>query len=156
MWIETGGDSLTFSESHLLGAELGLRLAVSDRLPDCLRLGLVTFVPLEVDSIYSSPWARLLANSWCTPIPKGELARHYRNPLVARPTVLLRAGLDDGVPETTPTDRETKARGRLDHLASTGHFAMCSDIVVCRLDTVTECLRSSGCSVSLTLLFCNH
>ena len=28
-WIETGGDSLTFSESHLMGVELGLRLAVT-------------------------------------------------------------------------------------------------------------------------------
>ena len=28
-WIETGGDSLTFSESHLMGAQLGLRLAVT-------------------------------------------------------------------------------------------------------------------------------
>ena len=44
--IETGGDSLTFSESHWMGAEL--------------RLGLVTFVPLEVDSVSSSPGARLL------------------------------------------------------------------------------------------------
>ena len=28
-WIETGGGSLTFSGSHLMGAELELRLAVT-------------------------------------------------------------------------------------------------------------------------------
>ena len=28
-WIETGGDSLTFSESRLMGSQLGLRLAVT-------------------------------------------------------------------------------------------------------------------------------
>ena len=28
-WIETGGDSLTFSDSHLMRAQRGLRLAVT-------------------------------------------------------------------------------------------------------------------------------
>ena len=124
-----------------MGAELGLRLAVTLSATD-------SRTACDCHLSHSYHWRStpsLLrqghgywANSWCTPIPKGELARHSGKPLVARPTVLLRAGLDDGVPETTPTDRETKARGRLDHWASTGYVAMCSDIVVCRLDTVTE------------------